>query len=174
MWGCLRDGSGGGRRGGWSNVSVTEPFRGAQGVRTEAPQINAGSQRVFSQDAMVDGPVSKRPVGVPLPHRVFEWPEERPVRVARVSGSFQVIVDPLQGQRMSGHVADFAAFAENPQADHTLAGLEVAYAQATELFATQPVVKKGGQSGRSILASAHPGAAQKSAGSPHCGFGRWH
>ena len=30
------------------------------------------------------------------------------------------------------------------------------------------------ESRRSILASAHPGAAQKSAGSPHCGFGRWH
>ncbi len=52
---------------GGRNVGVTKPFRGAQGVRTEAPQINASSQRVFSQDAMVDGPVSKRPVGVPLP-----------------------------------------------------------------------------------------------------------
>jgi TnpA family transposase len=30
------------------------------------------------------------------------------------------------------------------------------------------------ESGRSILASAHPGAAQKSAGSPHCDFSRWH
>jgi hypothetical protein len=65
--------------------------------------------------------------------------------IARVAGGFQVIVDPLQGQRMGRHVADFTAFTENAQMDHTLAGLEIAHAQAAQFLAPQPVVQKGGQ-----------------------------
>ena len=39
-------------------------------------------------------------LGVPLPCRVFEGPEERPVWIARVVGGGHVIVDSLQGERM--------------------------------------------------------------------------
>ena len=126
--------------------------RRAQCVRAEAAQLNTGGQRVFSQHAMVNRPVGKRPVGVPLPCRVFQWPEERTLNVVAMAGGFQVIVDPLQGQRMSGHVADFTAFTENPQMDDALAGLEVAHAQAAQFLTTQPVVKKGGQDGPVALA----------------------
>jgi hypothetical protein len=48
---------------------------GAQGVRAEAPQINAGGQRVFPQHAVVNRAIGERPVNVPLPCRVFERPE---------------------------------------------------------------------------------------------------
>ena len=72
------------------NVGMTEPFldfaqigaavervgggRGAQGVRSEAPQINASGFGMFSQDALIDGAVGERPVDVPLPCRIFERP----------------------------------------------------------------------------------------------------
>ena len=63
------------------NVGVTEPFldfaqigatiqrigggRGTQGVRSEAPQLNASCFGVFPQDAMVNGAMGERPVDLP-------------------------------------------------------------------------------------------------------------
>ena len=74
--------------------------------------------------------------------------EKWSVWIARVAGGGQVIVDPLQG----GHVADFTALTENPQVDHALAALEVAYAKAAQFLAPEPVVKKGRQDGPIALA----------------------
>lgn len=57
-----------------------------------------------------------------------------------MAGGGQVIGDPLQGQRMGGHVPDFTAFTENAQMDYALAGLEIAHAQAAQFFTPQPMV----------------------------------
>ena len=101
--------------------------RGPQGVRAEAPKVNARSLRVFPQYAVVEGAVGQRPVGVPSPRRVFQRPEQRPVRVLAVAGGLEVVADALQGQRVGRHVPYFAAFSENPQVGHALAALQVAH-----------------------------------------------
>jgi hypothetical protein len=46
---------------------------------------------------MVNRPVGERPLGVPLPGRVFQGPEERPVNVMAVTSGFQVLVEALGG-----------------------------------------------------------------------------
>ena len=71
--------------------------RGAQGVRAEAFSINSRRLSVFPQHAVVNGPVGERPVGLSLPRRVFERPEERAVNVLAVAGGLQVGMDALQG-----------------------------------------------------------------------------
>jgi hypothetical protein len=49
---------------------------------------------------------------VPIPNGpVGERPEQRPVSVFVVAGDLQVIVDALQGERLSRHVPDFGALA---------------------------------------------------------------
>jgi hypothetical protein len=45
---------------------------------------------------------------------------------------------------------------------------------AKEVKKDKPATKTLKNSNKQFLASAHPGAGQKSAGSPHCDFGRWH
>jgi hypothetical protein len=61
---------------------------------------------------MVKGAVRERPVGGPLPGRVFERPEQRPVRVLPVAGGLQVIVNALEGERVGRqHVPDLCALA---------------------------------------------------------------
>jgi hypothetical protein len=101
--------------------------RGPQGVRAEAFSVDARRFGVFTQHAVVHGAVGERPVGVPLPRRVLERTEQRPVRVVAVAGGLQVGVDALQGQRVGRHVAHLGALAENTQVGHALAALEVAH-----------------------------------------------
>jgi hypothetical protein len=94
---------------------------------------------------MVKGAVGERPVGVPPPRRVLQGPEERPVRVLAVAGGLEVLVDALQGKRVSRHVPHFTPLTQDAQVGHALAALQVAHAQAAQFFAPQPVVEEGGQ-----------------------------
>jgi hypothetical protein len=86
--------------------------------------------------------MSERSVGLPLPRRVLQRPEQRPVNVLAVAGGLEVIVDALQGQRVGRHVPHFGALSENAQVGHALAALEVAHAQAAQFFTPQAMVKK--------------------------------
>jgi hypothetical protein len=142
--------------------------RGPQGVRAKAFSVDSRRLGVFSQDAVVHGPVGERPVSEPPPRRVFQGPEQWAVRIFAVAGGAEVIVDALEGERVGWHVAHFAAFPQNAQVGHALAALEVAHAQAAEFLAAQPVVEEGRQDGAVALAfervgrghfQEHPGLA---------------
>ena len=67
-----------------------------RGVRAEAFSIDPRRLGVFAQDLVVNGPVGERPVRPPLPRRVLQRAEERPVRVLAVAGGLEVVVDALQ------------------------------------------------------------------------------
>jgi hypothetical protein len=59
---------------------------------------------VFAQDLVVNRPVGEHSVGLPLPRRVFERPEQGAIRLLTMAGGYQVGVDPLQRQRVGRHV----------------------------------------------------------------------
>jgi hypothetical protein len=52
---------------------------------------------VFPQHAVVNGAVGERPLGVPLPRRIFQRPKQRTLNILAVASGLQVIVGCARG-----------------------------------------------------------------------------